>query len=210
MKQAERELTIIGTGGHARVVIDAAELTGYRVRGLVDLAYTGADEQILGHPVLGGPGLLEKGGITGAVCIAVGDNRVRRTWFERAVKQGMRLPAIVHPAAVVSEHAAIGAGVFVNAGVIVNAGAVIGDNVILNSGAVVDHETVIGDHCHIAPGARIAGRVRVGALSFIGIGASVIDGITIGEAVTAGAGSVVIRDVPGNTTVAGVPAGTIR
>lgn len=210
MKRQPEELTIIGTGGHARVVIDTAELNGYRIHGLIDLEFTGREERILGHPVLGGPDLFEKQAGATAVFVAVGDTCLRRIWFEKALKKELAVPTLIHPSAVISRHAALGVGVFVNAGVIVNAGAVIGDNVILNSGAVVDHESVIGDHCHIAPGVRIAGRVTIGAESFIGVGASVIDAITIGEAVTAGAGSVIIRDIPGNTTVAGVPAGKIR
>ena len=40
----------------------------------------------------------------------------------------------------------------------------------------------------------------------IGAGAAVLGNITVGNCCRIGAGSVVVRDVPDNTSVAGVPA----
>lgn len=51
-------------------------------------------------------------------------------------------------------------------------------------------------------------RVRRGAS--IGSGAAILCGITIGERALIGAGAVVTRDVPADTTVAGVPARLLR
>lgn len=45
---------------------------------------------------------------------------------------------------------------------------------------------------------------------WIGAGAKLLDGVRIGENAVIGAGSVVTRSVPGNATVAGVPARVIR
>lgn len=51
-------------------------------------------------------------------------------------------------------------------------------------------------------------RVRRGAS--IGSGAAILCGITIGERALIGAGAVVTKDVPADTTVAGVPARLLR
>ena len=40
----------------------------------------------------------------------------------------------------------------------------------------------------------------------IGAGASILGYITVGESCRIGAGSVVLKDVPDNTSVAGIPA----
>jgi UDP-perosamine 4-acetyltransferase len=48
--------------------------------------------------------------------------------------------------------------------------------------------------------------VRVGAGAHIGAGATVRQGIAIGEQAIVGAGAVVVKDVPPNTVVVGVPA----
>ena len=46
--------------------------------------------------------------------------------------------------------------------------------------------------------------------SMIGIGANIIQNVTIGENCIIGAGSVVLRDIPNNSIVFGVPAKIIR
>jgi acetyltransferase-like isoleucine patch superfamily enzyme len=51
-------------------------------------------------------------------------------------------------------------------------------------------------------------RIRRGA--FIGVHCVVLPGVTIGERAIVAAGSVVTRDVPPETTVAGVPARPIK
>ena len=59
-------------------------------------------------------------------------------------------------------------------------------------------------------GVRLAGHVTVEAGAFVGIGATVVQNVRIGREAVVGAGSVIIRDVPAQTTVAGVPARIIR
>ncbi len=199
-------LLVVGAGGHARPLIDAAIEAGLSIRGVIDVTYRGQKEEILGIPVVGGSDALDREPKEVEVALAFGDAATRREWFERATSKGWRVPSIVHPSAVVSSNAQLGRGVFVNAGAIVNAGASIGDNVILNTGAVVDHETTVGAHSHLAPGTRVAGRVKIGEETFVGIGASIIDKVTVGDRVVIGAGAAVIRDVPSDTKVVGVPA----
>lgn len=46
--------------------------------------------------------------------------------------------------------------------------------------------------------------------SFIGTGAIILPGVTIGERAIVGAGAVVTKDVPPDTTVAGIPARQIK
>jgi acetyltransferase-like isoleucine patch superfamily enzyme len=46
----------------------------------------------------------------------------------------------------------------------------------------------------------------VGDSAFIGIGAAILPNLRIGANAIVGAGAVVIRDVPANATVIGVPA----
>jgi UDP-perosamine 4-acetyltransferase len=52
--------------------------------------------------------------------------------------------------------------------------------------------------------------VRIGGRATVGIGATIIDGITVGMNSFVGAGAVVVKDVPDNVVVAGVPAKVLR
>ena len=206
MTEDKKELIIIGAGGQARVVIDAAEDTGFDVCGIVDIDYNGQNEKILNYPVLGDFSVLnEFNPEKTCLAIALGDGQERADYFHKLQKLGFRLPNIVHPTAIISKHVKIGKGVFINAGAIINAKADISDNTIINTGAIVDHEVVIGRNCHVCPGVKIGGRVTIGDNTFIGIGTSIIDYIKIGSKVTIGAGSVIIRDIESNSKIVGAP-----
>src|SRR5690606_31617014 len=140
------------------------------------------------------PEVLRRHGVDRAI-IAIGANTARARIAEELDGKVEWVNA-VHPSAIVSPSATIGAGVLLAAGSIVQPSVTVEDHAIINTGAVVDHDAVIGACTHIAPGARLAGHVTVGEGTLVGIGSSVIPGITIGAHATIGAGSVVIRDVP--------------
>jgi serine O-acetyltransferase len=98
----------------------------------------------------------------------------------------------IHPAA------RVGRGIFLDhaTGLVVGETAVIGDNVSLLHGVTLGGTGK--DHGDRHP--KIADGVLIGA------GASVIGNITVGRCARVAAGSVVLKEVPNNVTVAGVPA----
>ena len=205
------DLIIIGSGGHARVVIDTAEQSGFNILGIIDINYKNNDEKIIGYNVIGNFTALSKFVPNKtSVIIALGDSKLRSKFFYICLEHGYNLPSIIHPTSIISKHVNIGKSVFINAGVIINSEVYIGDDCIINTGAIIDHECNIGKHCHIGPGVKVAGRVRIGEHTFVGIGSTIIDKITIGNNVMIGAGSVIIRDIESDSTVVGIPGKRIK
>ena len=136
---ANKRLMIVGAGAHARVLVDLAQqLPGWDLAGLLDDDFAKADRDVFGVPVLGRTNHLVEiaaAKLAGFAAIAFGDNALRRRFFEFAREAGLELATLVHPSAIISPHARLGAGVVVLAGVIVNAGAVIGGQTyVLNTG----------------------------------------------------------------------------
>lgn len=201
-----------GSGGHAKVVLEILRNNPeYLFPALLDSNAEVWGKNLGGVPILGGDDLLDKlraEGIHHAFIGvgSVGNSARRQKLYELALSHGFQVVSAIHPQAVISTSARIGAGVAIMAGAIINADAQIGDNVIINTGAIVEHDCSVGNHAHIATGALLAGEVAVGEGSHVGIGASVKQGVRIGRNAIVGAGAVVIKDVPDHVIVAGVPA----
>ncbi len=206
-------VVVWGASGHATVVADILRLRQFEIAGFID----DVNESRWGMPfenslLLGGrdrlAGLLGAG--VGRLVVAIGDCGVRLSLLRYALEQGFDSMALLHPRSVVAASATLGKGSVVTAGAVINPHCRIGEAVIVNTGAVVDHDCVVRDGAHIAPGVTLAGGVEVGEEAFVGVGSVVRDAIRIGDRCVVGAGSVVVRDVPDNALVYGVPARVVR
>lgn len=202
----------VGAGGHAKVILGMLRLLNkYQIIGLLDPKKELWGQEVMGIPVLGNDSLLKQYGEQGIRHAflgvgSVGDTSRRRELYARIQVEGFEMISAIHPKATLDATVTIGHSATIMAGVIVNAASRLGDNIILNTAAVVEHDCIIGDHVHIATGAKLASTVWVGEGAHIGIGASIRQGVKIGARAVVGAGSVVIKDVPPQTVVVGVPA----
>jgi sugar O-acyltransferase (sialic acid O-acetyltransferase NeuD family) len=206
------EIVIVGAGAHARVVFDILTAAG-RAAGViafVDVEGRGemAGKTLLDRQVLdnldGMKEFIKGRDVT--VIIGHGNNSKRKELLPQLEAAGITIGTAIHPSAVISPDAEIGASTTVSAGAIILTGAKIGRGCIINTSATVDHDCVVGDFSQVAPGAHLAGRVTIGAEAFIGIGAVVIQNLTVGGGSVVGAGAAVVRDVPDRCLVIGVPA----
>jgi serine O-acetyltransferase len=104
-------------------------------------------------------------------------------------------------------------------GIDINPAARIGNGLMLDhgTGIVVGETATIGENCSILQGVTLGGtgketgdrHPKIGNSVLIGAGAKVLGNIRVGNCSRIAAGSVVLKDVPANTTVAGVPAKVI-
>jgi len=201
------KILVVGSGGHAKVVIDVLRAEGkYEISGCVS---NQTDvEEVLGVPLLGDDSKMEEiyaSGIKIAI-IAIGDNRVRLALAEKVSRLGFEFGNAISPLAYLSRDVKVGNGIVMMPRVVVHPGSEIEDHVILNTAATVDHDCKIGRGCHIAPGCNLAGNVTVEEGAFLGVGTSAIPGVRVGAWGILGAGSVIVGDAPGRTLSMGVPA----
>jgi sugar O-acyltransferase (sialic acid O-acetyltransferase NeuD family) len=198
-------LILLGAGGHAKVVCDAATRAGLAA----DIEFRDDDVTLAGMRPLGRPirvpiGPLEQLGYD--VHVAIGNNATRSRLAMRLQEVGRPLTTISHPNAIVSAWARIGEGVFIAAGATVAPDATIEKCAIINHGSIVDHDCHLGAWVHIAPNATLGGGVHIGEGTLIGAGAVVLPGVAVGKWAIVGAGAVVTEPVADGTVVVGVPA----
>jgi sugar O-acyltransferase (sialic acid O-acetyltransferase NeuD family) len=193
---------LVGGGGHALVVLDAARAAGFDVT-----AFWDDDPRALLCDALHRAGSIADLADTESdarIIIAIGGIASRRHIIDKLA--GRAFATIVHPRAVVSPTATIAHGVSIGPGAVVNPRAVIGAHAIINSGAIVEHECTVGENTHLAPRATLGGGAIIGADTLVGLGASVLPQVRIGDRCVIAGGAVVIHQIPDRTTAVGVPA----
>jgi serine O-acetyltransferase len=102
----------------------------------------------------------------------------------------------------------------------IHPGAKVGKNFFIDhaTGVVIGETAEIGDNVSIYQGVTLGGvstekkkrHPTIGNNVVVGAGATILGPITIGDNVRVGAGSVVVKSVPPNSTVVGVPAKIVQ
>ena len=201
-------LCILGAGGHGKVILEIAELSG-RYDEIVFFDDDPRVGQCVSAPIVGTS--KDFFNLREDECdffVAIGNCSLRAKLTN--MLGNVHMPSLVHPAAVVSKTAEIGRGTVVMAGAIINPSARIGEGCIINTNAVVDHDCEVGDFSHISVSASLAGSVHVGETCFVGAGATVINNINVCPGCTIGAGAVVVNDIMGSGVYIGVPAALLE
>lgn len=100
-------------------------------------------------------------------------------------------------------------------GIEIHPGAQLGQGVFIDHGmgVVIGETAILGDYCLIYQGVTLGGTGKdtgkrhptLGENVVVGAGAKVLGNLLIGNNVRIGAGSVVLRDVPSECTVVGIP-----
>ena len=211
------DAVIIGAGGLGREVYDiydAAKIDGSTDLNLIGIIDDDPDLRgttMLDQPILGGMDWL-RDNIRDDVRIlmAIGNPTVRRNLVLQVVDMGGRFASISHPSVAIGRYAKIGDGTIISVNALVASSARIGRYVYVNFAVSVAHDVVIDDFANISPSVPLSGGVHIGIGADIGTGASIIPGVDVGNWSIVGAGATVIKDVPADSTVAGVPAVVIN
>ena len=206
MKQ--KNLILVGGGGHCKSVIDVAESADYNILVILDMPED-VGKQVLDYKLIGTDDDIPLYVDKAEFVITVGfiKNPATRIKLYNKVKEaGGKLATIIASTAHVSKYSTIGEGTVVMHQAFVNAGAQIGANCIINTFCNIEHDAQIGDQCHISTGTMVNGDCKVGDRCFIGSQSVLANGITIGEDIIVGAAGFVRKSISAKGIYSGNPA----
>ncbi|MCW3467952.1 acetyltransferase [Chitinophaga nivalis] len=201
-----QEIYILGAGGFAKeVYFLITQIGGYDIRGFVDIK--AGDPIKIGKtmvPVWGEADIADKKGA--ALAIGIGQPKIIKK-LAAAFGEGFYFPNLIHPGVIIDEdNVTFGRGNILTANVVFTTGITVGSFNIFNLATTVGHDVVIGDHNVFNPCVAISGFVKIGDTNLIGVKATILEGKTVGSQSIVGAAGLVLKDVPDNVTVVGVPA----
>jgi len=204
----QKNLILLGGGGHCKSVIEVAESAGYTILGILDRPEE-VGKDVLAYKVIGVDDDIPQYVDKAEFIITVGfikNPALRIKLYNKVKEAGGKLATVVASTARVSKYATLGEGTVVMHKAFVNAGAQIGNNAILNTFTNIEHDAVIGDQCHISTGTMVNGDCKVGQNVFVGSQSVLANGIEVGDDIIIGAGSVVRKSINQKGIYAGNPA----
>lgn len=206
----ELPIIIVGTGGHAGIVLDLITAQGgWHMHGWID-DYRTPGEYVMSHPVLGSVSAMSKlfANQKVHVVLAIGDNDARHQIMQRILDTGLdcEWPTLIHPTAIISPNAVISRGVVICAAAVVNNSARIAQFALINTAAIVEHDAQIDEFASLGPRATVAGGASVAHHAVVAMAASLLQRRQIGHHAILGAGAVAVHDIPPLTVALGIPA----
>ena len=205
---------IIGAGTYGEVYLAYLQEAGIEIVGFVDDNPDLQGNYVKGVPVLGTIADLQhlknECDATAVYC-PIGNNKLRVRFLEYAKSLGYKTPCFIHSSVIMHSSVTVGDGVYILLGAKIMPYTKIDDYVMISMNALVAHHNHLKRGTFISTGVNFGASITANENSYIGIGATIMTGIhNLGKDCVVGAGAVVIRDVPDNAVVAGVPAKIIK
>lgn len=212
-------VVILGAGGYAGVVYEIlSQQPELRVIGCTDKAL-GISERTVGEgvrlPILGDddalPGLARQHpGLSAVLALGPDLMDVRAQLIQTLMRLGIEPRTAIHPQAIVSRTATLGAGTVVRAGAAISDAVQLGPHGMVGLASSIDHHTAIGANVYVGQGARVSTYVEVEDQVVIEMGASINSRVKIGRGARITGGAFVNTDIPELAVVVGVPGRVVR
>ncbi|MCM2356544.1 MAG: hypothetical protein NDI77_00170 [Geobacteraceae bacterium] len=203
------DLYIVGAGGLGRELLSWAheipvEKRGWQLRGFLNSIPSALDGYEVGFPIFCDSLDFSFTGKEFIVC-AIGDPAGKLTLCRTLVQRGARFTSIVHPCAIVSPTARVGAGCIVATDVVISPGARIGSFVTILGSTAIGADAVVGEGATISGFSSVGEGAVIGEGAFLGSHAIIAPGSTVGPGARIGARTVVSGDIPAGSTFFGIP-----
>lgn len=205
---------IIGAGTYGEVYLAYLQEAGIEIVGFLDDNPRYINQKVCGIPVLGELDFLaclkDKYDVEAVYC-PLGNNKLRVEILKRALSLGYEVPNFIHSTVCLSPNVEIGKGVYILLGAHIMPYTKIENFVMISMEVNVAHHSILHEGTFLSTGVNFGASIIANKYAYIGISATIMTGVhELGENCLIGAGAVVIKDVPQNAIMAGIPAKVLK
>ncbi|GHV86371.1 transferase [Spirochaetia bacterium] len=203
---------IVGAGGFGREVLFLlteinSTKESFDILGFVDSNPLLQGKIINEYPVLGNDSWLLNYSNAINVVVCVGNSQLRKKIVKNLSKnKNIYFPNIIANDVRCSPTVNMGKGCIIFFSSVLLVDISIGDFVVVHCDCTIGHNVCINDFATVYHSVNVLGDVSIGSCVEIGSGSQIIPQKTVGDNAIIGAGSVVVKNIPADCTVVGVPA----
>jgi sugar O-acyltransferase (sialic acid O-acetyltransferase NeuD family) len=202
---------IVGAGTYGQVYTEYLKNT-YNIIGYIDDNESLIGEKINNIEVLGDRKFLfnhiDK---NTSIFVPIGNNEIRVDLLQQLTNMGFSTPSFIHPNTIIHDSVQMGKAVYILPGTNIMPCSILKSYIMISVGVNISHHAIIEDGCFFSFGTNIGASIHIQSQTYIGISSTIMTGVkNIGKNTLIGAGAVVIKDIPDNAVVAGVPAKILR
>ena len=206
---------IIGAGTYGEVYASYLNEAGYEVVGFLDDDLSKHGNKYTGIEVIGSIRELKEIGLfknVSSVFCPLGNNRLRVKFLQYAAELGFETPNYIHPSVNLAPNLKIGEkGIYILPHTVIMPYVTISNYCMISVNSVVSHHSYLKEGVFLSFGVNVGASLILEKYTYVGIGATIMTGVkSLGENCLIGAGAVVIKDVPNNAIMAGVPAKVLK
>ena len=205
-------IIIVGAGGFGREVYlwakDSFSQDQYKIKGFLDDNPRILDNYDMNVGIIGNLNSHEIKNQDRFI-FAIGDIDIKKRLIIKMKKRGAKFLTLIHPTAIMANTTKIGEGVIICPFCLVSDNVLLEDFVMLNIYSSCGHDAKVGSYCILSPYATLNGFVILEDEVFLGTHTTVTPYKRVGYKSKISANSVVMRDVPPNKIVFGVPGKAI-
>jgi sugar O-acyltransferase (sialic acid O-acetyltransferase NeuD family) len=209
-------IIIIGGSELSQEILESTDFTKhYRMVGVIALDDTsGAAVSNSRYPIYHGMAafyaLQQEHTITHGI-IDLQDQVLKKECIEaiRRACKSFQFINLAHPSAVLGKNVRLGSGNIIGAKVIMNSDSTLGDFCMIKNQVSIGHDSAIDNFVTIETNTTIGGNTSIGEASYIGMSANIVNDISLGKHCHIEANTLVLRNVPANSKMRGIPAAVV-
>ena len=211
-KSIKYNIIIVGAGGFGREVYlwakDSFSKDQYRIKGFLDDNPRILNDYIMDIGIIGNINdyVIQE---QDKFLIGIGDVDAKKNVVLSLKKRGAKFLTLIHPTALIADTSIIGEGVIICPYCLISDNVKLDDFVMMNAYADCGHDAKVGKYCILSSYVAVMGFSILEDEVFLGTHATVIPGKRVGYKSKVSANSVVMRNVPPNKMVFGVPGKAI-